>query len=199
MRLAASSPLWAIPADCAFPCATQNEIRARDAAALLASGVMLVCEGANMPTSPDGVEQFIAAGILYGPGKAANAGGVAVSAGGDFGVPFDWPAASASNIAFIVAVWGSSRAAMSNPRAFSHCSKFTEVDPLWVPGESDAATAAEVWGSAPRATNEISLRTASRAITSGPATSRPLTTVFLPASHAPAATATASPSLVAPT
>jgi glutamate dehydrogenase (NADP+) len=73
------NPLWAVPADCAFPSATQNEINGRDAAGLLAGGVTLVCEGANMPTTPDGVERFLRAGILYGPGKAANAGGVAVS------------------------------------------------------------------------------------------------------------------------
>jgi glutamate dehydrogenase (NADP+) len=68
-----------VPADCAFPCATQNELTGRDAEALLANGVILVCEGANMPTTPEGVERFLEAGILYGPGKAANAGGVAVS------------------------------------------------------------------------------------------------------------------------
>jgi glutamate dehydrogenase (NADP+) len=71
--------LWAVPADCAFPCATQNEITEVDAAAMLANGVRLVTEGANMPTTPGGVARFIEAGILYGPGKAANAGGVAVS------------------------------------------------------------------------------------------------------------------------
>lgn len=73
------NPLWAIDADCAFPSATQNEIGAEDAANLLAGGVYLVAEGANMPTVPDGVELFLERGILYGPGKAANAGGVAVS------------------------------------------------------------------------------------------------------------------------
>ncbi len=73
------NPLWAYPADCAFPSATQNEIGAKDAANLLRSGVTLVAEGANMPTSIEGVEQFVEARILYGPGKAANAGGVAVS------------------------------------------------------------------------------------------------------------------------
>jgi len=78
-RNAAFNPLWAIPADCAFPSATQNEIRDADAAGLLAGGVTVVSEGANMPTSPGGVDRFVAAGILYGPGKAANAGGVAVS------------------------------------------------------------------------------------------------------------------------
>jgi glutamate dehydrogenase (NADP+) len=76
---ASFNPLWAVPADCAFPSATQNEINAADAANLLAGGVTVVCEGANMPTVPDGVDRFVEAGILYGPGKAANAGGVAVS------------------------------------------------------------------------------------------------------------------------
>ena len=66
-------------ADCAFPSATQNEINAKDAANLLANGVYVVSEGANMPTVPAGVEAFVKAGILYGPGKAANAGGVATS------------------------------------------------------------------------------------------------------------------------
>src|SRR6476620_10334318 len=74
-----ANPLWAVPADCAFPCATQHELKRRDAEALLATGVILVCEGANMPTTPESVERFLEAGILYGPGKAANAGGVAVS------------------------------------------------------------------------------------------------------------------------
>ena len=74
-----SNPLWNHKADCAFPSATQNEINAKDAANLLKNGVYVVSEGANMPTVPDGVEQFVKAGILYGPGKAANAGGVATS------------------------------------------------------------------------------------------------------------------------
>ena len=74
-----ANPLWAVPADCAFPCATENEISGDDAASLLANGVTVVSEGANMPTTPEGIERFLAAGILYGPGKAANAGGVAVS------------------------------------------------------------------------------------------------------------------------
>jgi len=73
------NPLWNHKADCAFPSATQNEINAKDAANLLESGVYVVSEGANMPTTPDGVEKFLEASILYGPGKAANAGGVAVS------------------------------------------------------------------------------------------------------------------------
>ena len=73
------NPLWAHKADCAFPSATQNEINAKDAKNLLDGGVYVVSEGANMPTVPDGVKLFTDKGILYGPGKAANAGGVAVS------------------------------------------------------------------------------------------------------------------------
>ena len=71
--------LWDHKADCAFPSATQNEINATDAANLLANGVFVVSEGANMPTVAEGVNQFVDAGILYGPSKAANAGGVATS------------------------------------------------------------------------------------------------------------------------
>src|SRR5207244_11602647 len=73
------NPLWALPADCAFPSATQNEINGEDATNLLAGGVYVVSEGANMPTVPAGIEAFLAARILYGPGKAANAGGVAAA------------------------------------------------------------------------------------------------------------------------
>ncbi len=73
------NPLWAHKADCAFPSATQNEINAKDAQTLVHNGVYVVSEGANMPTTPDGVKVFLDAGILYGPGKAANAGGVATS------------------------------------------------------------------------------------------------------------------------
>ena len=73
------NPLWNIKADCAFPSATQNEINAKDAQNLLKNGVYVVSEGANMPTHIDGVRIFLDAGILYGPGKAANAGGVATS------------------------------------------------------------------------------------------------------------------------
>ncbi|MEA2603821.1 MAG: glutamate dehydrogenase [Acidobacteriota bacterium] len=73
------SPLWDHKAECAFPSATQNEINGKDAANLLRNGVYVVGEGANMPTTIDGVNQFLDAGILYGPGKAANAGGVATS------------------------------------------------------------------------------------------------------------------------
>ena len=71
--------IWDHKADCAFPSATQNEVNEKDAANLLKNGVYLVSEGANMPTVVEGVNQFIDAGILYGPGKAANAGGVATS------------------------------------------------------------------------------------------------------------------------
>jgi glutamate dehydrogenase (NADP+) len=74
-----TNPLWDVPAECAFPSATENEINAKDAANLVNNGVSVVCEGANMPTVPDGVERFIGEGILFGPAKAANAGGVAVS------------------------------------------------------------------------------------------------------------------------
>jgi glutamate dehydrogenase (NADP+) len=73
------NPLWDHEADCAFPSATQNEVNAKDAANLLKNGVYVVSEGANMPTFPEGVELFVEKGILYGPGKAANAGGVATS------------------------------------------------------------------------------------------------------------------------
>ncbi|MBU0984437.1 MAG: NADP-specific glutamate dehydrogenase [candidate division Zixibacteria bacterium] len=77
--LSEENPLWNHKADCAFPSATQNEIRAKDAQNLLNNGVYVVSEGANMPTVPGGVDLFVQEGILYGPGKAANAGGVAVS------------------------------------------------------------------------------------------------------------------------
>jgi glutamate dehydrogenase (NADP+) len=73
------NPLWDHKADCAFPSATQNEINAKDAQNLIKNGITVVSEGANMPTTPDGVNIFLDKGILYGPGKAANAGGVAVS------------------------------------------------------------------------------------------------------------------------
>ncbi len=73
------NPLWDHKADCAFPSATQNEINGKDAANLLRNKVYVVAEGANMPTNLDGVMQFVEARILYGPGKAANAGGVATS------------------------------------------------------------------------------------------------------------------------
>ena len=73
------NPLWSHKADCAFPSATQNEINGKDAQNLVKNGVYVVSEGANMPTTLDGVSVFLESRILYGPGKAANAGGVAVS------------------------------------------------------------------------------------------------------------------------
>ena len=73
------NPLWNIKADCAFPSATQNEINAKDAANLIRNGVKVVAEGANMPSTLEATKLFLEAGILYGPAKAANAGGVATS------------------------------------------------------------------------------------------------------------------------
>ncbi len=71
--------IWTVPCEIALPCATQNELLAEDARALIANGVKLVAEGANMPCSLDAVALFQSSGILYAPGKAANAGGVATS------------------------------------------------------------------------------------------------------------------------
>ena len=73
------NPLWDLKADVALPSATQNEINGKDAANLMKNGIFCVSEGANMPTTPEGVDVFLEKKILYGPGKAANAGGVAVS------------------------------------------------------------------------------------------------------------------------
>jgi glutamate dehydrogenase (NADP+) len=70
---------WGIKCDCAFPSATQNEVSGEDAAALLKNGCIVVAEGANMPSEPAAIDQFLSKKILYGPGKAANAGGVATS------------------------------------------------------------------------------------------------------------------------
>ncbi len=70
---------WGVKCDCAFPSATQNELNKEDALTLVKNGCTMVSEGANMPTTAEGVDVFIEKGILYGPGKAANAGGVAVS------------------------------------------------------------------------------------------------------------------------
>ncbi len=78
-RFAEGIKPWGVPVDVALPCATQNELDARDAAALIEGGVVCVAEGANMPTTMDAVERFQAAGVLYAPGKASNAGGVATS------------------------------------------------------------------------------------------------------------------------
>lgn len=74
------NPVWSIKAECAFPCATQNELGAVDAGNLIDNGIMMVTEGANMPTTLDATVMFLEKKILFGPGKAANAGGVAVSA-----------------------------------------------------------------------------------------------------------------------
>ena len=73
------NPLWTVCADCAFPSATQNEINAKDAANLIKNRIKLVAEGANMPSTLEATKMFLEAGVLYGPAKAANAGGVATS------------------------------------------------------------------------------------------------------------------------
>ncbi|HDL03573.1 MAG: NADP-specific glutamate dehydrogenase [Candidatus Zixiibacteriota bacterium] len=71
--------VWSVPVDVALPCATQNELNGEDARTLLKNGCICVAEGANMPSTPEAVDIFVEKKILYGPGKAANAGGVAVS------------------------------------------------------------------------------------------------------------------------
>ncbi len=71
--------IWSVPCDIALPCATQNELDGESAKKLIANGVIAVCEGANMPSTPEAVEAFLEAGVLFGPAKAANAGGVATS------------------------------------------------------------------------------------------------------------------------
>ena len=70
---------WSVACDVALPCATQNEVNLSDAKQLISNGVKVVCEGANMPTELDAMQQFMTDGVLFGPAKAANAGGVAVS------------------------------------------------------------------------------------------------------------------------
>jgi glutamate dehydrogenase (NADP+) len=72
--------IWDVPCDIALPCATENELTEQDAVALVKNGVRVVAEGANMPTTPGGIKVFRDAGVWFGPGKAANAGGVATSA-----------------------------------------------------------------------------------------------------------------------
>ncbi|PZG52067.1 NADP-specific glutamate dehydrogenase [Spongiactinospora gelatinilytica] len=72
--------VWDVPCEVAMPSATQNEITGKDAATLVAGGLVAVGEGANMPTTPEGIKVFLDAGVAFGPGKAANAGGVATSA-----------------------------------------------------------------------------------------------------------------------
>jgi glutamate dehydrogenase (NADP+) len=79
-KYVAGGNIWEIPCQVAMPSATQNEINGKDAKLLVKNGCIAVGEGANMPTTPDGVKVFIDAEIAYGPGKAANAGGVATSA-----------------------------------------------------------------------------------------------------------------------
>jgi glutamate dehydrogenase (NADP+) len=78
-RFFAGAAPWSVPCDLAFPCATQNEIAGEHAAQLVRNRVQAVVEGANMPCTPDAIAQFHAANVLFAPGKAANAGGVAVS------------------------------------------------------------------------------------------------------------------------
>lgn len=73
------NPLWNIKADCAFPCATQNEVSGKDASNMVSNGVKLLAEGANMPTTIEGINILIDNGVMYAPGKASNAGGVATS------------------------------------------------------------------------------------------------------------------------
>ena len=71
--------LWGVPCDIALPCATQNEIDAQSAKRLVENGCKVVCEGANMPSTPEAIQVYLENGLLYGPSKAANAGGVATS------------------------------------------------------------------------------------------------------------------------
>lgn len=78
--LVTEGSVWDVPVDVALPCATQNELTGDDARTLIKNGVLAVAEGANMPTTPDAATMFQEAGVLFGPGKAANAGGVATSA-----------------------------------------------------------------------------------------------------------------------
>lgn len=70
---------WSVKCDCAFPCATQNELNEEEAKALIANGIMLVAEGANMPSTPEAIAAFQKASVMFAPGKASNAGGVATS------------------------------------------------------------------------------------------------------------------------
>jgi glutamate dehydrogenase (NADP+) len=79
-RFVPKGNIWELPCEIAMPCATQNELTGSDASRLAANGCLLVAEGANMPTTPEGVRALREAGVAFGPGKAANAGGVATSA-----------------------------------------------------------------------------------------------------------------------
>jgi len=93
------NPLWNHKADCAFPSATQNEINKKDAGNLMRNGVKMVAEGANMPSTPDAADVFLEHKILYAPGKAANAGGVAVSGleMSQNGMRLNWPREEVDN------------------------------------------------------------------------------------------------------
>jgi glutamate dehydrogenase (NADP+) len=79
-RIVTDGSVWEVPCSVALPCATQNELTARDAARLITNGVTAVGEGANMPCTPEAIRAFREAGVAFAPGKAANAGGVAASA-----------------------------------------------------------------------------------------------------------------------
>src|SRR5690606_9532521 len=78
-RFVRTGSVWDVPGDIAFPSATQNELQGEHAKTLVKNGVFAVVEGANMPSTPDALDVFQAAGVLFAPGKAANAGGVATS------------------------------------------------------------------------------------------------------------------------
>src|SRR5690606_988360 len=79
-RFVEKGRIWDVPVTVALPCATQNELNLEDAKGLVSRGLLALAEGANMPTTPDAVAHLQAAGVLFAPGKAANAGGVATSA-----------------------------------------------------------------------------------------------------------------------
>ena len=79
VKFEAGKTPWHVPVDVALPCATQNELDEKDAATLIQNGVLCVAEGANMPSTIEAAKAFEAAGVLYAPGKASNAGGVATS------------------------------------------------------------------------------------------------------------------------
>ncbi len=78
-RFSAEGSIWEVPCDVALPCATQNELPLEGVQALIRNGVQMVAEGANMPTTPEAIDELGSAGVLYAPGKASNAGGVATS------------------------------------------------------------------------------------------------------------------------
>lgn len=79
-RFVSGGNIWSLPCQVALPCATQNELNGQDAELLVRNGCMAVAEGANMPATPEAIKAFQEAGVAFGPGKAANAGGVATSA-----------------------------------------------------------------------------------------------------------------------